>query len=272
MQTPNVAAKIVGDFVAAHDPDYSATVQNATRLALAPTAQASSFASATGSFPVSAAAGKRIHFSGYIKTEDVDDGYAGLWWRADGSGQTRPLAFDNMQDRGAKGSTEWKKFDLELAIPAETRNINFGALLAGNGTAWFDGLAVDIDGVPYKDDSVFGFLHNNTQQGPYQLRLDSQAQREGHPTLMIRRSAQAANAVDPKRRIRRLARYRGPHGERTRKIRRESRYRVGHPERPRGRAVHAGPRQPGLPRRQHGHEYQVDPRPESWRQDRPLGP
>jgi erythromycin esterase-like protein len=198
MQTPTVAAKIAGDFIAAHDPDYSPTVQKASRLALAPSAQPGRFASATGSFPVSAAAGKRIHFSGYIKTNDADDGYAGLWWRADGPAQNQPLAFDNMQGRGAKGTTDWKKFDLELPIPAETRNINFGALLVGKGTAWFDGLAVEVDGVPYANDSVFGFLKYNTQQGPYQLRVDSQTQREGHATLMIRRTGQPANAVDPK--------------------------------------------------------------------------
>src|SRR5262249_23089860 len=92
----------------------------------------------------------------------------------------------------------WKKFDLELAIPTETRNINFGALLVGKGTAWFDGLTVQGDGVPYENDSVFRFLKVNTQQGPYQLRLDNQTQREGRPTLMIRRTGQPANAVDPK--------------------------------------------------------------------------
>src|SRR6516162_2180692 len=117
---------------------------------------------------------------------------------ADGPAQSRALAFDNMRDRGAKGTTDWKKFDLQLAIPAETRNINFGALLVGKGTAWFDGLAVEVDGVPYESDSVFRFLKYNTQQGPYQLRSDSQTQREGHPTLMIRHVGQPTNAVDPK--------------------------------------------------------------------------
>ena len=203
MQAPAVAAKIAGDFIAAHDPDYSAAVEKATRLALAPSQsgggfpQSSNFASATGLFPVSAAAGKRIHYSGYIKTDGVDDGFAGLWWRADGPAGTQPLAFDNMQSRGAKGTAGWKKFDLELAIPAETRNINFGVLLAGKGTAWFDGLAVEVDGVPYENASVFRFLNEEMQQGPYQLQPDSETQREGHPTLRIRHTDQPANAVDP---------------------------------------------------------------------------
>jgi erythromycin esterase-like protein len=198
MQTPRVAVKIAGDFIAAHDPEYSPTVQKATRMALAPTAQEGKFASATGSFPVAAAAGKRIRFSGYIKTEGVSNGYAGLWWRADGPNPPRALAFDNMQDRGAKGTADWKKFELELSIPAETRNINFGALLVGKGTAWFDGLAVEVDGAPYQNESVFGFLKNSMQQGPYQLRVDNETQREGHATLMIRRGDQPADAIDPK--------------------------------------------------------------------------
>jgi erythromycin esterase-like protein len=198
MQTPNVAAKIVGDFIAAHDAEYAPTLQKATRLALAPSAQQTRFASATGSFPPSAAAGKMVRFSGYIKTRDVSTGYAGLWFRADGASPS--LAFKDLGDAAPKGTTDWQKYDLEIAVPAETRNINFGALLSGEGTAWFDKLSVELDGVRYDDDKVFGFMKpaNPYQQGPYQLRLDTATLRDGVPTLMIRRQGQPANAVDPK--------------------------------------------------------------------------
>jgi erythromycin esterase-like protein len=196
MQTPNVAAKIVGDFIAAHDPDYAGTLQKATRLALAPSAQQSKFASATGSFPPSAAAGKTVRFSGYIKTQDVSTGYAGLWFRADGVNE--PQAFKNLGDAAPKGTTDWKKYDLEMIVPAETRNINFGVLLSGDGVAWFDNLAVELDGIRYENESVFAFMKPNAyQQGPYQLRLDTQTLRDGRSTLMIRRQSQPANAVDP---------------------------------------------------------------------------
>src|ERR1700733_7290800 len=61
-----------------------------------------SFGVATGTFPVKDAAGKTVHFSAWIKTENVRNGYAGLWWRVDGPGQgtNRPtLAFDNSEAR-----------------------------------------------------------------------------------------------------------------------------------------------------------------------------
>lgn len=41
--------------------------------------------------------GKTISLSGYVKTENVRDGFAGLWIRIDPM-----IAFDNMQDRGMR--------------------------------------------------------------------------------------------------------------------------------------------------------------------------
>ncbi|MBK9737853.1 MAG: hypothetical protein IPO92_24125 [Saprospiraceae bacterium] len=42
-------------------------------------------------------AGNKITLTGYIKTENVTDGYAGLWMRIDPS-----IAFDNMNKNGVK--------------------------------------------------------------------------------------------------------------------------------------------------------------------------
>ena len=49
-----------------------------------------------------AAAGKHVVLSGWIRTEDLRGGYAGLWWRVDGADNSR-LAFDNMAGRGPSG-------------------------------------------------------------------------------------------------------------------------------------------------------------------------
>jgi len=197
MQTPDVASKIARDFLQAKDAEYASAQQKAFAMALAPTVQQGAFASATGSFPAAAAAGKTVRFSGYIKTEGVATGYAGLWWRADANGH--PLVFRNLGDGAPKGTGDWKKFELEVAVPAETQNINFGALLAGEGKAWFDGLAVDVDGVRYENESVFRFLQpNRYQQGPYELLVDRDTVREGRPALEIRRMGQPIDAVNPK--------------------------------------------------------------------------
>ena len=47
--------------------------------------QAGSFGVATSTFPLDAARGKTIRFSGYIKTDSVTDGFASLCWRVDGA-------------------------------------------------------------------------------------------------------------------------------------------------------------------------------------------
>src|SRR5438874_1374558 len=85
------------------------------------------FNAATDTFPTAVAAGHRITFSGYIKTDAITTGYAGLWWRVDGASGI--LAFDNMATRGAKGTTDWTHYSLDLSVDSSVRNINFGMLL-----------------------------------------------------------------------------------------------------------------------------------------------
>lgn len=134
---------------------YTASVDKAVyytgkaSLRLEKTAAVQGFGVATSSFPVEEAQGKTLRFSGRIKTQDVENGFAGLWWRADGVGN-KILAFDNMQDRGPRGTTDWTEYVIELEIPEETININFGAILPGTGIAWFDSLNIELDGHSYK--------------------------------------------------------------------------------------------------------------------------
>ena len=106
------------------------------------------FGVATSSFPIEEAKGKYLKYSGYIKTENITEGYAGLWWRVDGSGGV--LNFDNMSSRGAKVTTDWTKYTIEFKIDETITNINFGVLLPGNGKAWFDNLSIELDGEKYQ--------------------------------------------------------------------------------------------------------------------------
>lgn len=85
--------------------------------------------------------GKKITFSGYIKTEDVE-GYAGLWMRIDPQ-----IAFNNMQQEGISGTNDWKHYTFTLDMkPERTDQIVLGALLVGKGKMWIDGLSISIDG------------------------------------------------------------------------------------------------------------------------------
>jgi erythromycin esterase len=106
-----------------------------------------SFGVATSSFPIEDAEGKRVRYSGYIRTDAVSSGYAGLWWRVDGDSGT--LAFDNMAGRGPSGTTPWTRYEIELNVDTAVRNINFGVLMPAAGTAWFDALQVELDGEVY---------------------------------------------------------------------------------------------------------------------------
>lgn len=91
--------------------------------------------------------GKKITLSGFIKTENVSDGWAGLWMRIDPK-----IAFDNMQKRGIKGTTDWQKYEITLELnPLKTKQIVVGGLIAGKGKMWIDDLHVSIDGKDIKE-------------------------------------------------------------------------------------------------------------------------
>ena len=208
MQTPNVALNIVKDFVARADPDYAAGLGRAGELALAAsTPQQANFGTASGQFPLEAARGKRVHFSGYIKTENVS-GYAGFWWRVDGASKTGPLAFANLKELAPKGTTDWKQYELEIPVAENATAIYFGPLLAGSGTAWFDNLKVELDGTPYHSDAFdFDFegpaLKGLAMGGSgYQSRMDKETFAYGKQSLRMWRTAASVNpnvkTVDPK--------------------------------------------------------------------------
>ena len=89
-------------------------------------------------------AGKRVRFSGWIRTEAVTTGYAGLWWTAlTGPGTGVGVT---MAATGPRGTTGWSPYEISLDVPANATTIFFGVELRGNGTAWFDDLVVEVDG------------------------------------------------------------------------------------------------------------------------------
>ena len=86
--------------------------------------------------------GEQITLSGYIKTENVSDGYAGLFMRIDPN-----IAFDNMEHSGVTGTTDWTRYEITLnMMPSKTTGIVIGGLLMGKGKMWLNDLRVSIDG------------------------------------------------------------------------------------------------------------------------------
>jgi len=142
------------------------------------------FGVVTGKFPVKDAAGKTVRFSAWIKTENVQRGFAGLWWRVDGPGEGNnrtTLAFDNSVSRmidgkpdtgngtmrGATGTTSWTRYEFELPVDNTVTNINFGMMLVGSGTAWVDGMKVELDGQPYSNPQLDIDLQTPTMRNYY---------------------------------------------------------------------------------------------------------
>lgn len=80
--------------------------------------------------------GKRMRFSGFVKTKEVE-GWCGLWMRID-SVFSVTLKFDNMLNRAITGTTEWNYYSCVLDIPENGAIINIGILLSGKGQVWFD--------------------------------------------------------------------------------------------------------------------------------------
>jgi erythromycin esterase-like protein len=161
----------------------------------------SAFGVATGTFPAEAAAGKKVRYSGWIRTENVENGFAGLWWRADladgGIG-----AFNNMADRGPRGTTDWQRFSVGLDIPAGTNNINFGVIMPGTGRAWFDELTIEVDGKPWSSPNLDLSFDGDTLVGlgaglvnNYRVTIDRDVKHAGAGSLRLESVQPAGDAV-----------------------------------------------------------------------------
>ncbi len=205
MQTPTVAMEIVRTFVARYDAPYTTAIVRANDEIRAMAGPAP-FGVATSTFPVAVSAGRRVRYRGFIRTAGVTRGYAGLWWRVDG--ESGVLAFDNMSSRGVTGTSEWARYEIDLPVATNARNINFGALHTGDGTAWFDGLTIEVDGVPYTNQSFFDLdFESPTPRGfavggaGYEVQLDRQVVSSGSQSLRMayRFAPSLPGLIDPAR-------------------------------------------------------------------------
>lgn len=87
--------------------------------------------------------GKRVRFSAFVKSADVQS-WAALWMRID-KGPTQ-LAFDNMQNRPIKGTTDWRKYDVVLDVPQDATGVFFGVLLGETGQVWISNAKFEVVG------------------------------------------------------------------------------------------------------------------------------
>jgi erythromycin esterase len=93
--------------------------------------------------PATDARGKEAVLSGWIKTDSVEGGFAGLWLRVDGANGAI-LALDNMQGTNLHGTAAWTRYEVVVAVPPEAEHLVLGALLTGKGAVWVDDLRLSV--------------------------------------------------------------------------------------------------------------------------------
>lgn len=90
--------------------------------------------------------GKNIVLRGLMKTENVNNGFAGIVLV--GTNHGLPLFGDNMSRTPLKGTNDWTPVSIQLPYSEDCDTINFGGVLFGSGTIWLDDLHLEIDGKP----------------------------------------------------------------------------------------------------------------------------
>ncbi|SMO46333.1 S41 family peptidase [Solitalea koreensis] len=90
--------------------------------------------------------GDSIKLTGYIKTENLTQGWAGLYLQINGPNGT--LAKENMSTMAVSGTNDWQEYSITLPLDLKSTEIVIGGLLNGKGIAWIDNFKLFIDGIP----------------------------------------------------------------------------------------------------------------------------
>lgn len=90
--------------------------------------------------------GAQVEVSGYMKTENVQGGFWGLYLKVEGDPAWTET--DMMRDVKVAGTTGWQPYTVKAPLKKGARDIYLGVYLAGSGKVWADDLEVRIDGKP----------------------------------------------------------------------------------------------------------------------------
>jgi len=86
--------------------------------------------------------GKRVRFSGYVKSNRVN-GWAGLRMRVD-TDTRQAYAFDDSEDRAIKGTNDWERHEVVLDVPEDGAVIYIGMHMYGRGQVWLDDCTFEV--------------------------------------------------------------------------------------------------------------------------------
>ncbi len=80
--------------------------------------------------------GKRLKWSGWVKTVNASGSDVGLWMRVDAPNAT--TAFDNMSNRPLRGTQDWQQVSVVLDVAQNAIGIALGCVLSQQGTLLID--------------------------------------------------------------------------------------------------------------------------------------
>jgi AraC-like DNA-binding protein len=131
--------------------------------------EAGAFSTIMQQFKAANYIGKRVRFSGYVKSQDIKE-LGGLWMRIN-STTADILKIDNMQDRPIIGDTDWTYHSVVLDVPENSAIINIGILLNGTGKLWAAGLSFEV--VDKSVDTTDVDLSSGLPEIPVNLSFDN---------------------------------------------------------------------------------------------------
>jgi len=140
------------------------------------------------STPAARFRGRRLRLAAMLKGQDVQP-WTGLWMRVDGPDQ-QTLAFDNMYDRGLRGTFDWTPVEVVLDVAEEALWIPYGVLLAGQGTVH----AANIRLEPVEPDTpttgrpspTSGWMISGSRPEAYELVVVEDAHEPGRRAAILR--------------------------------------------------------------------------------------
>lgn len=87
--------------------------------------------------------GKRAVLTGFLRSAEVAEVGGALVLQANGGGGSI-LAWNHMNEQKVRGTTSWKSYSIDIAVPADTYFLRFGFMLEGPGTLWADDMKLEI--------------------------------------------------------------------------------------------------------------------------------
>ena len=91
--------------------------------------------------------GKTVRLSAWMRTRDTGESVTGagavLTLQAMQGGAT--IAWNHMKDAPVRGTTDWARHEITLAIPRNADQVEVGAMLHGRGTLWLDDVEVTAE-------------------------------------------------------------------------------------------------------------------------------